>query len=180
VCVPVVVSSQSDVIKHTYTHSCLHNDLCALQESRIYAVAKSGMTVSETTTGARGPGPGELPTMLMLERTVWRNLNCTSLFPHEESLPVCGGTLWGLSVLLLMSSYLRGLSNTCAGVIWEALRSSLKRCVRAEPCFLICCDERIGRTHSKTDYNYKSRCIRNISCFLQENHSTLRQDHSLT
>lgn len=34
---------------------------CSLQESRIYAVAKSGMRVSEATPGARGPGRGESP-----------------------------------------------------------------------------------------------------------------------
>lgn len=32
-----------------------------LQESRIYAVAKSGMRVSEASPGARGPGRGESP-----------------------------------------------------------------------------------------------------------------------
>lgn len=47
------------VHKNLPNRRCLHACLNSLQESRIYAVAKSGMRVSEAGPGARGPGQGE-------------------------------------------------------------------------------------------------------------------------
>lgn len=55
----VFYKSIYSVHKNLPNRRCLRACLNSLQESRIYAVAKSGMRVSEAGPGARGPGRGE-------------------------------------------------------------------------------------------------------------------------
>lgn len=55
----MIVFSKRIYSVHLPNRMCLHACLNSLQESRIYAVAKSGMRVSEAGPGARGPGRGE-------------------------------------------------------------------------------------------------------------------------
>ena len=75
-----------------------------LQESRIYAVAKSGMRVSEASPGARGPGRGEPPAAR--NKKLHNPLHfVTSETPVEPSKPgsvLCSG---GRKTLLSVRSF---------------------------------------------------------------------------